>query len=159
MRGQPSPQKRVGKIMNHATPKVRKLARSLLALEAAATTPAGPDMPAAFRVCEKLGRTLGRLAGVAGFRSLLSRALALAAQEVSWLQALRVGEDGSLEGLVEAEAELSLSEVERGERVLVAQLITLFFSFLGEALTMRLLQEWWAEVRAQDLDPASKRKT
>ena len=64
---------------------------------------------------------------------------------------------GSL-GLVEAEAELSLSEVERGERVLVAQLITLLFSFLGEALTMPLLQESWAEVRAQDLDPARKRK-
>jgi hypothetical protein len=92
--------------MNHATPKVRKLARWLLALEAAATTPVGPNMPAAFRVCEKLRRTLARLAGVAGFRSLLPRALALAAQEVSWLQGLRVGADGSLEGLKEAEAEL-----------------------------------------------------
>jgi hypothetical protein len=29
---------------------------------------------------------------------------------------------------------------------------------MGEALTMRLLQESWAEVRAQDLDPASKMK-
>jgi hypothetical protein len=136
--------------MNPATPKVRKLARWLLALESAATTPVGPDMPAAFRVCEKLRRTLGRLTGVASFRSLLSRALALAAHEVSWLQALRVGEDGSLEGLEEVEAELSLSEVERGERVLVAQLITLLFSFISEALTMRLVQESWAEVRAQD---------
>ena len=144
--------------MKPATLKLRKLARWLLALEAAATTPVGPAMPAAFRVCEKLRRTLGRLTGVAGFRSLLSRALALAAQEVSWLQALRVGKDGSLEGLVEAESELSLSEVERGERVLVAQLITLLFSFIGEALTMRLLQESWAEVRAQDLDPGGKRK-
>ena len=61
-------------------------------------------------------------------------------------------------GLVEVEAELCLSEFERGERVFFAQLITLLFSFLGEALTMRLLQESWAEVRAQDLDPASKRK-
>ena len=136
--------------MKHATPKVRKLARYLLALEAAATTPVGPEMPAAFRVCEKLGRTLARLAGVAGFCSVLSRALALAAQEVSWLQSLRVGADGSLQGLEEAEAELSASEVERGERVLVAQLITLLFSFIGEALTMRLVQESWAEVRAQN---------
>ena len=144
--------------MTHVTPKVRKLARSLLALEAAATTAVGPDMPVAFRVCEKLRRTLCRLTGVAGFCSLLSRSLTLAAQEVSWLQALRLGKDGSLEGLAEAESELSLSEVERGERVLVAQLITLLFSFIGEALTMRLLQESWAEVRVQDLDPGSKRK-
>ena len=138
--------------MNHATPRVRKLARWLLALETAATTSVGPDMPAAFRVCEKLRRTLCRLAGVAAFRSLLSRALALAAREVSWLQALQVGADGSLEGLEEAETELSVSEVGRGERVLVAQLITLLFSFIGEALTMRLVQESWAEVRAQDLE-------
>ena len=138
--------------MNHATPKAQKLARRLLALETAVTTPVGPDMPAAFRVCEELRRTLARLAGVAGFRSLISRALALAVQEVSWLQELRIGTDGSLERLEEAEAELSLSEVERGERILVAQLISLLFGFIGEALTIRLVQESWTEVRAQDFE-------
>jgi len=144
--------------MNHSTPKVRKLARGLLALEATATTTVGSDMPAAFRVCEKLRRTLVRLAGVAGFRSLISRTLALAAQEASWLQELRIGADGSLERLADAEAKLSSSEVERGETALVAQLITLLFSFVGEALTMRLLQESWGEARAVDLDSRSKRK-
>ena len=36
-------------------------------------------------------------------------------------------------------------------RINFLNLITLLFSFMGEALTMRLLQESWAEVRAQDL--------
>lgn len=144
--------------MSPATPRMRKFARWLLALEAVAANPAGADMPAAFSVCEKLRRTLGRLTGAAGFRSLLSRALALTAQEVSWLQALRVKEDGSLDGLEEVEAQLSQSEVERGEMVLVAQLITLLVSFIGEALTLRLLQESWAEVRPQDLNPGIERK-
>lgn len=115
-------------------------------------------MPVAFRVCEKLRRTLGRLTGAAGFRSLLCRALALAGQEVSWLQALRVKEDASLEGLEKVEAELSQSEISRGEIVLVAQLITLLVSFIGEALTLRLVQESWSEIRAQDLNPGSERK-
>jgi hypothetical protein len=59
---------------------------------------------------------------------------------------------GSL-GLEELEAELCLSEVERGKRVLVFQLIALLVSFACEALTMGLAQESWAEVRVQDFDP------
>jgi hypothetical protein len=56
-------------------------------------------------------------------------------------------------GSLGLEEELDLSKVERGERVLVAQLIALLVSFMGEALTVLLAQESWAEVRAQDLDP------
>ena len=41
---------------------------------------------------------------------------------------------------------------------LVAQLIALLVSFIGEALTMRLPQESWADVRGQDLNPAKKTK-
>jgi len=66
--------------------------------------------------------------------------------------------DDWFSGIGGSRTELCLSEVERGERVLVAQLITVLFSFLGEALTMPVLQESWVEVRAQDLDPASERK-
>jgi hypothetical protein len=59
---------------------------------------------------------------------------------------------GSL-GLEELEAERCLSEVERGKRVLVFQLIALLVGFAREALTTRLAQESWAEARAQDFDP------
>lgn len=144
--------------MNPATPKVRKFARWLLAREAAAARPADANAPVAFRVCENLRRTLGRLAGVAGFRSLLARALALASHEVSWLKTVQVREDGSLEGLEKAEAELFQSEISRGEAILVAQLIALLVSFIGEALTLRLVQESWAEVTLQDLNPETERK-
>jgi hypothetical protein len=113
--------------------------------ESAAAKPAGVNNSPAFRVCEKLRQPLSRLAGVAGFRSLLSRALALANDEVRWMKAIHVRADGSLEGLDEAQAQLSETEIADGEIVLIAQLIGLLATFIGEELTLRLVQESWPD--------------
>jgi hypothetical protein len=45
------------------------------------------------RVCERLRKPLARLAGVAGFRSLLSRAVALARAEIPSLVGVQVRAD------------------------------------------------------------------
>ena len=71
-------------------PVSRQLARRLLTYEAAAGKNSEPTESAAFRVCEKLRQPLCSLAGVAGFRSLLSRALALARAEAPSLSAVQV---------------------------------------------------------------------
>lgn len=81
--------------------------------------------------------------GVAGFRSLLSRALSLASDEVRWLKAVHVNAYGSLEGL--DEGQLSDAEIAEGEAVLVAQLIGLLVTFIGATLTLQLLQQAWPE--------------
>jgi hypothetical protein len=60
--------------MRPAAPKLRRFARKVLALESASGN-AGETGSAAFRVSEKLRRTLSSLMGAAGLRSLLSRAL------------------------------------------------------------------------------------
>jgi hypothetical protein len=129
--------------MRSASDKSRNAARRLLALEASAAKTREAEGSAAFAVCEKLGQPLSTLAGVAGFRSLLSRALALASDEIQWLKAVHVRADGSLEGL--DGMQLSRSEIAEGEVALVARLIGLLVVFIGESLTTRLLQEIWPE--------------
>jgi len=120
--------------------------------ESADAKPAGVNNSPAFRVCEKLRQPLSRLAGVAGFRSLLSRALALANDEVRWMKAIHVRADGSLEGLDEAQAQLSETEIADGEIVLIAQLIGLLATFIGEELTLRLVQESWPDAAFDDMN-------
>ena len=137
---------------NSATQRLKVFARRLVVHETAATKSAGAQKSAAFRVCEKLRQPLSRLAGVAGFRSLLSRALALANDEVRWMKAIHVRADGSLEGLDEAQAQLSETEIADGEIVLIAQLIGLLATFIGEELTLRLVQESWPNAAFDDMN-------
>jgi hypothetical protein len=103
-----------------------------------------------FAVCETLRQSLSPLAGVAGFRSLLSRALGLAAGEIDWLKAVTIKPDGSLAGL-EVVAGLPAIEVDRGETILIAHLLSLLITFIGESLTLRLLQDAWPEISRDDM--------
>ena len=83
--------------MSESAAHLRAIARRLAAYEAAESKSSEPDAPATFAVCEKLRGPLARLSGINGYRSLLSRALALAGKEVRWLQAVHIKADGSLE--------------------------------------------------------------
>ena len=76
-------------------PQTRDLAQSLIAHEGAAGNTSEPMELAAFRVCETLRPPVSALAGVDGFRALLSRALALARAEAPILGVLQVAADGS----------------------------------------------------------------
>src|SRR5450432_1917934 len=76
-------------------PKSRHLAQRLLTYEVAGEN-SGPAESAAFRVCERLRQPLITLAGVAGFRSLLSRALTLARAEARSASAVRARASGAL---------------------------------------------------------------
>jgi hypothetical protein len=119
------------------------LAQRLLAYEAVVGENSEPVKSAAFRVCAKLRRPLTTLAGVAGFRSLLSRALTLARAEVPSLSAVQVAADGSLQGLDELEPQIDKGR--DGGAILIAQLIGLLLTFIGEGLTLRLVQDVWPE--------------
>ena len=120
------------------TPKTRELAQRLLSYEAVDVETSMADMQAVCRVCDKLRRPIATLAGAAGFRSLLARALALAKQEAPALGAWEVKEDGSLEGLDDGGAQSG--------SVLIAQLIGLMITFIGESLTLRLLHDVWLDL-------------
>ena len=126
-------------------PESRHLAQRLLAYEAVAGESSEPAESAAFRVCAKLRRPLTTLAGVAGFRSLLSRALTLAKAEAPSLSAIQVAADGSLKGLDELASQGDKEEAIDGGAILIAQLIGLLRTFIGEGLTSRLVQDVWPE--------------
>jgi len=134
----------------HAAPKLTLFARRLLACEAALGKPAGTGDSATFRVCEKLRGPLGKVTGVGGFRSLLSRAMVLAGAEVPWLRALQIKADGSLDGLEELEVKPDSRAAAEGEVVLISQLLGLLVTFIGPALTVQLLQNIWTNL--DDLD-------
>jgi hypothetical protein len=121
----------------------RYLAQRLLTYEAVAAGNSDPAESAAFRVCAKLRRPLTTLAGVAGFRSLLSRALTLARADAPSLSAVQVGADGSLRGLDELEPQINKEQAREGGALLIAQLIGLLLTFIGEGLTLRLVQDVW----------------
>lgn len=143
---------------NDAASKKKEFAKRLLAYETRAGKSTGANGSAAFCVCDKLRLPLSQLAGVAGFRSLLSRALAIAQEEAQWLKAVHVKADGSLEALPEAEAQLSENEIARGEVILIAQLIGLLVMFIGEALTLRIVQEVWPEAAFKDMNSKPEKK-
>ena len=133
------------------TPTIQDLARRLIAIEAARDPSVGP-VDAAVRACATLQVPLARLVGVAGFRSLLSRALAMAKADVPSLDAVQVRPDGSLEGW---EGIKRTQDAESGI-VIVAQLLGLLVTFIGGPLTLRLTRYAWPDAPGDETDRRSE---
>jgi hypothetical protein len=121
--------------------KTRDLARSLVACESDTSTASQQTEPATVRVYERLRRQLGAPVGVDGFHALASRALALAKSESSRLGAVQITANGSLRGLGEVESQTDEDEDGEARVILIAQLLGLFLTFLGEATTLRLIED------------------
>jgi len=137
--------------MNRATPKMREFAERLMADEEEGNK-ASTKVRTGFQVVERLRPQFAMLMGIAGFRAILSRALALANAEVRWLRAVHVKADGSLEGLEDLRAQLDPGELFEGRVVLLAQLLGLMAAFIGEDLTWRMMREVWPKVPFNNLD-------
>ncbi len=124
------------------SPKTLELAQRLLDYEAATGDSSGANMPAALRVSEKLRRPLSTLAGAAGFRALLARALALTKAQSHGFSAVHLQPDGFLEGLTE----LHNDEATESGAMLIAHLFGLLITFIGENLTVRLMHDAWPDL-------------
>jgi hypothetical protein len=121
--------------------KTRDLARSLVASATGASATSLKPKQATVRVYEKLRRQLGAPFGVGGFRALGSRALALARSESPGLSAVQITADGGLRGLGEGESQADVEEGGEAGIILIAQMLGLFLIFLGEATTLRLMED------------------
>ena len=127
-----------------AAPEMRDLAHRLLAYEAGADKASQPMESPTLRVYEKLRQSLNEFVGVAGFQSLVSRALTLARPEAPGLNAVRVATDGSLQGRGEIGTQFDLdNQAGDGGIILIARLLGLLRIFLGEVLTLSLLSNAW----------------
>jgi hypothetical protein len=131
---------------------MQDFAKRLMAYEALGNKSSETTALVAVRVAAKLRSHLTTWMGHGGFHALLLRALALAVAEASWLRAVRVTADGSLEGLEELHARLDPNEFFKGGVVLLAQLFGLLVAFIGENLTLRLVREVWPKMPLNDLE-------
>ena len=121
--------------------KTRDLARSLVACESDASTTSRQTEPTTVRVYERLRRQLGAPMGADSFHALASRALALAKSESPRLSAVQIAANGCLRGLDEVESQTDADEDGEAGVLLIAQLLGLFLTFLGEATTLRLIED------------------
>ena len=138
--------------MSRAIPQMRDFAERLTACETTENKSTGTKTPAAFPVCEKLRPRLVTLMGNTGFRALLSRALARATLDVPSLRAVQVEADGSLAGVDKLEVQAAPEELAKGSVVLLAHLLGLLVTFIGETLALRLVREVWPKLPLDDFD-------
>jgi hypothetical protein len=129
--------------------KTRDLARSLVASEFEASRASLQTEPATVRVYEKLRRQLGTPVGVDGFQALASRALALARSQSPLLSAVQVTANGDLRGLGKVESHTESDEEGEAGIILIAQLLGLFLTFLGEATTLHLIEDLHRQIEAK----------
>jgi hypothetical protein len=87
--------------------------------------------------------------GVGGFNALASRALALAKSESPWFKAVEITANGDLHGLGEVESLAGADAEDEIGVILIAQLLGLFLTFLGEATTLRLLEDLRVQVDSE----------
>ncbi|HEY5254389.1 MAG TPA: hypothetical protein VIJ53_07045 [Acidobacteriaceae bacterium] len=129
--------------------KTRDLARSLVASEADASTTSLHTEPATVRVYERLRRQLRAPVGNDSFQALASRALALAQSQSPRLSAVQVTANGALRGLGEVECQTDAGEDGEAGIILIAQLLGLFLTFLGEETTLRLIEDLRLQVNVR----------
>lgn len=129
---------------------MRTLVQQLIAEERRAALDADAKSSAAFRVCEKLRAPLSTLAGAAGFRSLLSRALVLARAKIPSLNGVQIKADGTFQYSAEFKTEQASTGISTAGTALADELLGLLITFVGEALTLRLVHEVWPKVSLKD---------
>jgi hypothetical protein len=130
---------------------MRSFAQRLMAYETRWNKSHTTKTSARFDVVDKLRPHLATLMGNGGFRALLSRALVLSKEEVSWLRAVQVKADGTLEGLEALRVQLDPTEFLEGRVVLLGQLLGLLVAFIGPKLTSRLVGEIWPQFPLNEL--------
>ncbi len=136
--------------MSRITPQIKHFALRLMTHETKGTTSHETITTESFRVFEKLQPQLAVLMGNGGFRALLTRALALAKADVSWLNMVRVTTDGTLDASGGFGTQVTPEQLIEGYSVLLGQLLGLMVTLVGEKITLGLLREVWPKIKISD---------
>jgi hypothetical protein len=94
--------------------------------------------------------------GRTGYATLLSRALALAQAEASWLGTVRVKPDGALEGLTAVKLPNGADGPTGAGEALVTHLLSLLATFIGQPLTVKLVRDVWPDAPFNGVDVESE---
>ena len=122
-------------------PMIRDWARKLIASEIDADSPSTQTEGATLRVYEKLRRQFCAPVGADAFQALVSRALSVAKSQFPALSAVGVAANGRLRRVDEVEDSLIIVEDGEVGITLIAQMLRLFITLLGEAATLRLIED------------------
>ena len=120
------------------------LVKRLIAIEESRGASNSARINVASELCERLRVPLVRLAGQAGFRSLLTRALTLAKARAAPLIDVQIRPDGTLSGLDGVDSDA-------GKEIAI-QLLGLLVTFIGEPLTRQLVREVWPDAATSEAD-------
>lgn len=132
--------------MKPDTERHRALARRLFG--AAESRKAGDIAVAVADLFERLNPELANLVGRVGIRALEGRAIRLARQEFPVLEGVQVGQNGdpAIVGLTRLAEEIERDEYEKAVVGLVAHLLELLSSLMGDEITTRLLHRCCADL-------------
>jgi hypothetical protein len=130
------------------TPQLRELAHHLIS--AASRTDA--EAPGIISVVKGMDTVLTRLARRTGSRSLIARAVSLAKASEPSLKAISPSAEGVLESLEEVLSKAGPEDRFRDEALVVAHLLGLLHTFIGERLTLQLITEVWPDLKTQNDD-------
>jgi hypothetical protein len=114
------------------------LAKHIVDLENEVEKVAPEDRFATCRACEKIRRPLSHLVGSAGVKALLGRSLTLAKRDAPALTDVEVMDDGSFQALN--------GDAAAASGMIIAHLIQLLITFIGEDLTLRILYDVWPDL-------------
>lgn len=132
--------------MNTATPAIQILAQRLIAIESARPS-SEKEGSATVGTFDKLRAPLSRLVGAEAFRSLLSRALALAEVEVPNLR-IQIETDGSLKATEGEKSDQGEHSLGNAGVAILTHLLGLLVTFIGELLTLSIVGNAWPGVLA-----------
>jgi len=135
--------------MRQPTPELKNLARRLLAHEAK-KSPSPVKLAEALEVCcQRLQKGLDPLIGAGGFRALLDRAFYLTKKEHSWLEGVALEDYPSCElrALREQINGQEAAVISETFTVILANIIWLLVTFIGEDITLGLLAEAWPDIK------------
>lgn len=134
--------------MTIGRPAVRAWARGVVVAEVDGVDDPRPVALALARLFSRLDEQLSRIIGTVGFRALLRRSLHLARGQRAWLADVGVDEaaPGVLTGLDGALGREGRDEVVDGVALVVANVVELLCTFIGQELALRLVREVWPDI-------------
>lgn len=124
-----------------------------------------PEQPSSDQLAAGAERALQRLRGpliahfgAEGFYGLLRRALQLARREYAFLEPVEAGarDEACLKGLPESVRERAPADVRAGLAGVLANLLWLLVTFIGQNLALRLVSQVWPEAMIGEAAPRSE---
>ena len=107
--------------------------------------------------CGALYRVLETSMGSTGLQALIGRAIQVTSREYPWLGSVQTGivADCPVTGLNEAAERLDVEDATAGYAALLASIVGLLITFIGEELTLRFVRSAWPTLALSKLSGGS----